>query len=151
MLMCKAHFTEETMGYRTLGHLRRVNFNEKDLFTGYLQNRLGLLVDAYTSLPVDKFTYIIKDGLASDHDRRLLQDLLNKNIGIHRYNNIRLPISMNPEDYGSVLAKDISLDDFTRYIVTDNRKTYQFDISLDNLTNKVKIIGEKDLSWIDKN
>lgn len=150
MLMCKAHFTEETMGYRTLGHLRRVNFDEKDLFTGYLQNRLGLLVDAYTSLSVDKltFTYIIKDGLASNHDRRLLQDLLNKNIGIHRYNNIRLPISMIPEDYGSVLLSNI-VDDFTRYIVTDNRKTYQIDISLDNLTNKVKIIGEKDLSWTD--
>lgn len=132
------------MGYRTLGHLRRVNFDEKDLFTGYLQARLGLFVDAYTSLPVDKltFTYIIKDGLATDHDRRLLLDLLDKSIGIHRYNNIRLPISMIPEDYGSVLLYNV-VDDFTRYIVTDNRKTYQIDINLDNLTNKVKIIGEK--------
>ena len=30
MIMIKVHFASEGMGYRTLGHLRRVNFNDKE-------------------------------------------------------------------------------------------------------------------------
>lgn len=45
-LMCKVLFTDPHMGYRTLGHLRKVNFSDKDLFINYLQERLGLITDA---------------------------------------------------------------------------------------------------------
>src|ERR1700743_811427 len=76
MLMCKVEFGEEGLGYRTLGHLRRVNFNEKELFIDYLTSRLGVLTDSYTTHPISKitFTYVIKNGLATDN-RRLLQDV----------------------------------------------------------------------------
>src|SRR3978361_187346 len=62
MLMCKVEFKEAELGYRTLGDLRRVNFEDKELFVEYLVNRLGLLNESYTTHPISKitFTYIIK-------------------------------------------------------------------------------------------
>jgi len=78
MLMCKIAFNSSSMdvGYRTLGHLRRVNYSDKELFTEYLQERLGYLNDSYTSNSLDEitFSYIIKEGLATNN-RRLLQDI----------------------------------------------------------------------------
>src|ERR1700733_1128684 len=40
-IMCKVHYSEVELGYRTLGHLRRVNFTDKELFINYLSERLG--------------------------------------------------------------------------------------------------------------
>ena len=104
MLMCKVEFTDEDMGYRTLAHLRRVNFEDKELFISYLTERLGILNDAYTTLPICKivFSYIINDGLASDEDRMLLQDISDKELTSHRFNNMELPISMDPSEYGLI-------------------------------------------------
>jgi len=59
MLMCKISFnaTSMDMGYRTLGHLRRVNYSDKELFTEYLQDRLGYLNDSYTSNSLNEITF----------------------------------------------------------------------------------------------
>lgn len=67
MLLVKVQFTDNSEGYRTLGHLRRVNFEDRDQFIEYLTERLSILSDSYTTLSVKNivFTYIIRDGLAS--------------------------------------------------------------------------------------
>lgn len=59
MLLVKIHFTDPQMGYRTLGHLIKANFDDKDLFINYLQVRLGLFVDAYSSSPIDSIFPIL--------------------------------------------------------------------------------------------
>jgi len=133
MLMCKVEFKESEVGYKTLGDLRRVNISDKELFTEYLQERLGYLNDSYTSNSLDEiaFSYIIKEGLATDN-RRLLQDVSDKSLATHRFNNMNLPISMKPSDYGTVIGSTLfELENFTRYFVTDNRKVFQLDVSLD--------------------
>src|SRR5882757_783819 len=122
MLMCKVEFTKEELGYRTLGHLRRVNFNDKELFIEYLSLRLGILTEGYTSNPISKicFTYIIKSGLAGDNDRGLLQDLSTKTFTAHRFNNMNLPITVNPEEYGEVISNSyiqIKGEMFNRFVV----------------------------------
>lgn len=63
MIMCKIHFKESSLGYRTLGKLRSVNFTDMELFLSYLSERIGVLSDSYTVEPLNKisFTYIIKD------------------------------------------------------------------------------------------
>lgn len=105
MLICKVKFADNKMGYRSLGHLRKVNFDDKELFFDYLSQRLSVLNDSYMALPISiskiTFSYIIKDGLASDN-RALLEDLLSKDTTSHNFNNMNLPISMNPSDYGEV-------------------------------------------------
>ena len=81
MLMCKVQFSDETTGYRTLGHLRKVNFEDKDLFIDYLTQRLSILSDSYMTLPISNiiFSYIIKEGKCTEINRALLQDLSDKN------------------------------------------------------------------------
>jgi hypothetical protein len=91
-LMCKVNFTEAEQGYKTLGHLRRVNFTDKELFIEYLSERLGILSDAYISGSISEitFSYIIQEGLASKKDRQLLQDLTDKPTATHRFNNYNI-------------------------------------------------------------
>lgn len=64
LLMCKVEFSDSELGYRTLGHLRKVNFADKQLFVNYFTARLGYLTDAYTTHPICKitFSYLIKMG-----------------------------------------------------------------------------------------
>jgi hypothetical protein len=123
MLMCKISFnvTSMDMGYRTLGHLRRVNYSDKELFTEYLQDRLGYLNDSYTSNSLNEitFSYIERDGLAIDN-RRLLQDISDKSLATHRFNNMNLPISMVPSDYGIVIGTTV-FETFTSNKISSNR------------------------------
>jgi hypothetical protein len=149
MLMCQIEFTDSTLGYRTLGHLRKVNFEDKELFIEYLSKSLGSLSEAYTTNPISKitFTYIIKDGLATD-SRRLLQDHTIKTINTHRFNNMNLPISMNPLDFGELRNKSI-FDGFTRYTMLLNNRIFEIDVTSDEMVNKVTILGNIYLSWID--
>jgi hypothetical protein len=55
---------------------------------------------------------------------------------------------MNPSDYGDVRGTT-SFETFIRYFVTNNKWSYEIDISLDNLINKVRILGAIDLNWVD--
>jgi len=154
LILCKAQFTQEEMGYRTLGHLRKVNFSDRKLFIEYLTERLSILNDSYVALPISNiiFTYIIKEGQCSDSNRALLQDLTSNLTFTHNYNNMKLPISMNPSDYGEIIVDNyVQVDgvNYHRFIVNGGTRTYQIDISSDSLINKVRILGKIDLSWID--
>jgi len=150
LLMVKVHFTESEMGYKTLGNLRKVNFTDKELFIEYLSLRLGVVNDSYMSVPIYNitFSYIIKEGLAPIEDRTLLQDLSNKLVSFHTFNNMNLPKSMKPSDYGNILGTTV-FETFTRYFVTTNKKVFQIDVYLEGMMNKVTILGAIDLSWID--
>jgi len=158
LLMCKIEFSDSELGYRTLGHLRKVNFNDKSLFLEYLTARLGILTDAYTTHPISNltFSYIIKSGLAVDH-LNLLQDLDSKGFTTHRFNNMNLPVTMNPEEYGDIIAKENNVETIynggqvivNRFIVRSGTRIYTIDQSLDGLTNNVTIEGAADLSWVD--
>jgi hypothetical protein len=147
-IMCKVHYSEE-LGYKTLGHLRRVNFTVKELFIEYLSERLSTLNDSYISESISNitFSYIINDGLATDN-RRLLQDLTDKESSTHRFNNYNIPISMNPADYGTIRGSS-AFESLVRYFVNNGTRNYEIDISLDGLINKVTILGASEFKWID--
>ena len=151
--MCKVEFSEQELGYRTLGHLRLVNFDDKELFIEYLIARLGVLTDAYTTHPISKitFSYIVKNGLASGN-RRLLQDLSTKLTTSHRFNNMNLPITMNPSEYGTVILDNyiqINGENVHRFMVRNGTRIYTIDVSKNGLINHVTIEGAIALSWID--
>jgi DNA polymerase type B, organellar and viral len=152
MIMVKVSFDTPKFdyAYRSLGHLRCVNHNEQEQFTDYLSERLTYLNESYTSNSLNKihFSYIVKEGLAKD-DRRLLQPLVqDKGSTTHRFNNMNLPVSMIPSDFGTIIAITQHTT-FTRYIATNGPRVYQIDVSLDNLTNKVSVLGSAQLSWTD--
>lgn len=149
MILCKAEFNDSELGYRTLGDLRRANFTDKDLFIEYLTHRLGLLTESYVSHPITRitFSYVIKDGLATD-SRRLLQDLSDKGSTTHKFNKIVLPVTMNPEEYGEIRGST-RFETLIRYFVNSGSRNYEIDVSLDGLTNRVTIQGPIDLKWTD--
>ena len=153
MLMCKVQFSDESMSYRTLGHLRSVNFTDKELFIDYLSKRLTVLNDSYITVPITKitFSYITKTGFAVDTSAHLL-DLENKSQTTHIFNNMILPITMNPNEYGEIIVDNyVQLEGeyFHRFVAVKGDKTYQIDVYNDGLINKVRILGNIDLSWMD--
>jgi hypothetical protein len=153
MIICKVKYSDNGAGgYKTIGPLRRVNFNDQELFSDYLQERLGILIDSYQPLTISEiiFSYIIKDGEVKTSDRLLLEDLSNEELPFHEFNRIKLPISMYPEDYG-IIQSSVLMEKFTRVIVSDNKRVYRIDVSLDGLVNNVTILGLSDFKWTDTN
>jgi len=153
MVLCKIKYSnlDETEGnYKTLGPLRRIEHKDLDLFVDYLNGRLGILIDSYESNMISEiiFTYVIKEGEVSDNDRLLLSDLSDKDTTFHEFNKIRLPVSMNPSDYGTIRGIT-QIGEYNRHFIRKGNKVYEIDISLDKLINKVSLIGASDFSWID--
>jgi DNA polymerase type B, organellar and viral len=150
MILVKVQFTESEMGFRTLGHLRRVNFDDREMFIEYLAERLSILHDSYTTLSISKivFNYIIKEGLAVEN-KLLLSNVKDTEQSYHRFNNMNLPVTMDPYLYGEVKSVT-QTSEFMRYIVRSTiNKFYEIDVSLDKLINKVTLLGASELKWID--
>jgi hypothetical protein len=153
MVLVKVSFygAQLDCAYRTLGCLRSVNHSEKEEFTDYLAEKLTHLNESYTSNPIDKinFSYVEKEGLASEDDRRLFQkNITEENITYHRFNNLTLPITMEVSGYGTIRATT-QFETFTRYIVNSGARNYEIDVSLDKITNEVTILGATNLKWTD--
>jgi len=154
MVLCKVKYLDEEVeaGYKTLGPLRRVEFKDLELFSDYLSDRLGILIDSYSSNSISEivFTYVIKEGQVSPEDRLFLEDLSEKETTFHDFNKIKLPISMNPSDYGTIRGQT-KIEGYSRYFVRNinSNRIYEIDISLDQQINKVSIIGSSDLNWVD--
>ena len=148
LILCKVGFKgSNAFEYRTIADLRSVNFSDQDLFGAYLIERLGILVDSYSVNNYDKieFTYIVKDGQA-DGNRQLLQPA-NYEITKHNFNNIKLPLTMNPSEYGVIIGTSDLDNGGIRYIVRTDIKI--FSIEVRGNINKVRIEGAADLTWVD--
>jgi hypothetical protein len=157
LILCKVNFSStaaEPEPYRTIGHLRRVNFTDKELYIEYLIQRLGILSDAYITQPISNitFSYIIKEGLCSESYRSYLENPDSKENITHNFNNLKLPITMEPSEYGEVVVDNyVQVDgqNIHRFIVRNGTRLYRIDVSKDKLVNHVRIEGGIDLSWID--
>jgi hypothetical protein len=152
MVMVKVSFNTPKFdhAFRTLGYLRSVNHSDKEIFTEYLTERLAYLNDSYVSNPLNKLqvTYIEKDGQAPEDGRRLLQDMSDKSLTFHKFNNLVLPITMILEEYGK-LRGSTKFYTFTRYFVNNGSRNYEIDVYYDGLKNKVTILGASNLKWTD--
>jgi hypothetical protein len=154
MILAKVSFNQSNIDhadtYRTLGYLRSVNHSDKELFTKYLSERLTYLNESYTTTPIDKinFSYIIRDGEAPEDSRILLQDVSDAKLTFHRFNNLALPVTMEPTEYGTIM-ETTNFDAFTRYFVNKGTKNFLIDVSLDKLVNKVTVLGYSKLTWTD--
>jgi hypothetical protein len=153
MVLCKVKYSESESEetYKTLGPLRRVEYKDLEQFKEYLFGRLGILIDSYSSNLISEivFTFVIKDGEISEKDRLLLNDLSDKDQTFHDFNKIKLPISMDPINYGTIRSKSLIDNDNTRYMVRNNNKVYEIDVSQDQLINKVSLVGSSGLEWTD--
>ena len=146
MLIIKVESEDSSVGYRSLADVRKVNFTDKDIFTDFIVDRLGLLSDSYRTDPVTKiiFSYVVRDGLADD-SRLLLKDATYQ-VTTHSFNNLNLPISMDPSKYGEVFSIQETTE-FTKYAVSN--KNLFFHIESKGNVNVVKLSGAADIQWID--
>lgn len=83
--------------YKTIAPMRKVNLEDKELFTNFLLNRLGKLVDTYQTEEaiLIVFSYIVLPGKASNHLVDLEEPIYK--CESYSYNNYVLPITMKPE------------------------------------------------------
>lgn len=157
MVMVKVSFTESTEGIKSLAHLRSVNFKDKEVFINYISDRLGILNESYQVIPVNQiiFNYVIRPGKASDSlkVRGLVQEVIDSTLNFHRFNNMNLPLSMDPSDYGTIESESqiqLNGENVQRFIVSNQSKIYRIDKFVGNMINKVTMLGAIDLSWTDK-
>lgn len=125
MLMCKIGYNENNnTEYKTIADLRRVNYTDRDIFIEYLLDRLGILSDSYNikTCTCITFTYVVKDGLADD-DRQLISNS-EYTVNTHNYNNLKLPLTMDCSEYGSLLATQ-QFDDYIRHIFKNDLRIYE--------------------------
>jgi hypothetical protein len=78
----------------------------------------------------------------------LLEDLSDKEIKFHEFNKIKLPLSMNPSDYGTIRG-ETKIGDSIRYFVRKGNRVYEIDVNLDKIINKVSVLGSSALNWVD--
>ena len=153
LIMCKINFSQEEMSYRTLGNLRRVNYEDKDLFIEYLSSRLSYFNDSYVTHPISEFifSYIIKEGKCVDN-KKYFTDLSDKPLSVHNFNNLILPITMIPSEYGEIQSDSyVTVDgiEYHRFIVVNDTKVFRIDRSLDRSHNNVTVLGAAGISWVD--
>ena len=140
--------SENNFGYRTIADSRQVNFGDKFIFIDYLIDKLGALTDAYKDQCFDKiiFTYIIKDGVAEDP--RLLTQSSTNDTSYHTYNNLFLPLTMDPAKFGSV-TMSMGEGKIKKYLVQNGSKSFVLDVATDGTTNKVHLLGAANIKWTD--
>jgi hypothetical protein len=55
---------------------------------------------------------------------------------------------MDPSSYGTIRSTTL-FQDFTRYIVIDNKRIFEIDVSIDGNRNNVRILNVSDFAWTD--
>lgn len=158
-LMVKARFDSKDMGFRSLANLRSVSYEDKDLFIDYICDNLGILSDSYTSNVVNKlvFTYMIHEGEVTDEERSLLalKEINSESFSpSYKFKGNILPVSMVPEDWGTILSKSELKNGDSLYLIKSNRKqTIKLEVLSGGIVNKGQIIGgpgsETGFSWQD--
>ena len=126
--------------------MRKVNFGDKEIFIQYLLDRLGILTDSYNVQTCSSitFTYIVKEGVADDTRQLLHQS--EYQVTSHSYNNIKLPMCMDPSEYGVMIGK-LDIDNGVQYVVKSDSRIYTIESYATH--NIVRIEGAGDFTWKD--
>jgi len=136
----------------TIGKMQKLNKEDKEYYIDYIKYIINIKTEGYNSLSIKSiiFSYGIRDGLAPNKN-------IKENINIKNqifYSN-KLPISLNPEDYGKIIEKDEN----NKYYIRTNSKIeiiLKQDFIEQNKQklkiNKIKYFrnGNLILEWIDR-
>ena len=107
LVIVRVKFEDVNVGYRSIADMRRVNFTDREEFKKYLVHRLGLLTDSYQTDPVTEiiFSYKVVKGQAPDTKITFVHKESQYNLKKHSFNNIPIPLTMKPEEFGEVLTE----------------------------------------------
>ena len=83
----------------SIGTVQRFNKIDKQWYFDYIINNIEFKTEFYKEQPIDSiiFSYGFKEGLVEN------KNLINQDLTYHDSYNYKIPISMNPLDYGTIL------------------------------------------------
>jgi hypothetical protein len=87
--------------YVTIGKLQRLNQNDKNWFISWIINNMINKSEYYNETAIESiiFSYGFKDGLAP------IKETFNVELKFHHYKDYKLPITMNPLEYGKLIKQ----------------------------------------------
>ena len=71
------------------------------------------------------------------------------NTSWHRFNNMNLPITMDPLYYGEIEAREVNIDSIKYIIRSSTNKFYKIISNLNATINNITLLGAADLKWTD--
>ena len=142
---------EGQIQFGSLSELRKVNITDEKKYSEMLCTRLELVLSHYIGKQIEtiEFGYLFRKGVCEDDPRLLPTDYTPKNLTSHRFNNMALPISMNPEECGKIVSTTDNQDGSQQVIVDDGKRVFSFSINSSKTQNTVSLLAGAELSWID--
>jgi hypothetical protein len=100
----------------TIGKLQRLNLADKDWYINWIIDNMEFKSEYYNETQIEEiiFSYGFKKGKIPD------KDSLNLNVNSVIINDIKLPISLNPKDFGK-LSRTIEIDNGQLFILQNNK------------------------------
>ena len=122
--------------FATIGNLQKLNNDDKDYIFNYILDEIKDKSEYYLEQSIISivFTYAIREG-------RTLEKILSKDTQFHHYQHHKLPISMDPLNYGELLDQ---IGD--KYWVQVNETNVAI-ISIEDKINKVKFFRKGKLRY----
>jgi hypothetical protein len=100
----------------TIGKIQRLNLADKDWYINWIIDNMEFKSEYYNETQIEEiiFSYGFKKGKIPD------KDSLNLNVNSVIINDIKLPISLNPKDFGK-LSRTIEIDNGQLFILQNNK------------------------------
>jgi DNA polymerase type B, organellar and viral len=129
----------------TIGKLQRLNFSDKDWYIDFIIENIKFKSEYYNETQIEEiiFSYGFKKGTIPNKNN------LNQDVKSVIINNINLPISLNPIDFG-ILSKTIDIENGQLFILQNNKgETVMFSKfnnynEIEYLKNGISLIRFKD-------
>ena len=129
---------------KTVTKLQKLNRGNKEQLIDLINNKIGLVQDSYFNEPITSIiiSYGIRKGALTESTLDLKET---STISHHIYYNNKLPISLNPEDYGKILIHD----DQTYLIAL--KKNVELYLKVIDSNHHIKLFKNSQLmyEWID--
>lgn len=95
-----------------IGKIQRINKNEAIWYIKHVLENMKFKSEYYNETPIESFvfSYGFKDGLTPS------KEIVNTELKLQNFKNTNLPISMNPNDYGTIIIQNE-----LNYIIQDNQ------------------------------
>jgi DNA polymerase type B, organellar and viral len=101
----------------TIGKLQRINFSDKDWYINWIIDNMEFKSEYYNETQIESliFSYGFKTGKIENKSN------IPRPLNFLNINKMDLPISMNPDNYGSLVIKN-EFDKYTQFILQNSDK-----------------------------
>jgi hypothetical protein len=120
--------------HKTLGSLKVLNKEDVDYYKAYINNILAYKLNEYDDIEISKivFSYGIREGLPPENTKVIPEG---KSI-LQNYKHYKLPITMDPLQYGNPVNVFNVNDGLTVYVIqSNNGNVFNIEVTINSETN----------------